>query len=85
MTDPHHRPLYQERRALAHRREVADLREELAATQAVADSLLEELRALDRHESRLLDALADRRAVRTPPPPAPDIGALLHEYRRRTR
>lgn len=24
-------------------------------------------------------------AVRTPPPPAPDIGALLHEYRRRTR
>lgn len=85
MTDPHHRPLYQERHALAHRREVADLREELAATQAVADSLLEELRALDRHESRLLNALAERRPDPTPPLQAPDIRAQLHEYRRRTR
>lgn len=72
-------------RARSRYREVEDLRDELEATEAIVDSLLEELASMDRQESRLLDELAERPVDRTPPTMAPDIGIQLQMYRRRNR
>ena len=85
MTKHYDRHALVARARAANRQEIEDLQEELAATSAIVDSLLDELGSLERHESRLLDRLAEHRADRTPPSLGPDIGAQLHEYRRRNR